>query len=218
VTTKPAAAAAKHRRPQARRGEGDRLRGEILEATHRLLVETGDEDAVSIRAVADAIGVTPPAIYRHFEDKTSLLFEVCAESFERMDRYMLDAAAGIDDPLEVLATRARAYLRFGLDNPEHYRIMFMGRSALTPPRFADETLVGAGAFAHLVECVQACIDAEAFRPELADAHAVSLALWASIHGVTSLGIAKPYFPGPPTQERLELVLAVMLRGVLRDPA
>jgi len=57
----PAAApAASPRRHRARRGEGARLREEILAAGTRLLLETGDEEAVSIRAIAQAVGVTPP--------------------------------------------------------------------------------------------------------------------------------------------------------------
>ena len=61
------------RRTRARRGEGERLREEILDAAERLLIETGNRDAVSIRAVAEAVGVTPPSIYLHFADKTELL-------------------------------------------------------------------------------------------------------------------------------------------------
>ena len=64
------------RRPRLPKGEGRQLRDEILVATERLLLETGSAQAVSIRAVADAVGVTPPSIYRHFADKTALIFEV----------------------------------------------------------------------------------------------------------------------------------------------
>ena len=49
-------------RSRARRGEGDLLREEILLAATRLLIETGNEDAMSIRAIADAVGVSPPSI------------------------------------------------------------------------------------------------------------------------------------------------------------
>src|SRR5205807_237758 len=54
-----AAPASATTRRRARRGEGPRLREELLAATERLLAETGDEEAVSIRAIADAVGVTP---------------------------------------------------------------------------------------------------------------------------------------------------------------
>jgi len=204
------------RRPQARRGDGDKLRLEILDATERLLLETGSEEAVSIRAVADAIGVTPPAIYRHFHDKSTLLFEVCSTHFERMDRFIMEASSHLDDPVDVLCQRAQAYVQFAQDNPEHYRIMFMGRAQLTPRQYADEMLVGTGSFAHFVQCVEACIAADRFRPELTDAHAVTLALWAVVHGLASLMVAKPDMPGPPVDERLALLLDIALRGVLRS--
>jgi AcrR family transcriptional regulator len=204
------------RRPQARRGEGDKLRDEILTAAEQLLLATGSEEAVSIRAVADAIGVTPPAIYRHFHDKSSLLFEVCGEHFERMDRFVVESSSHLDDPVEVLCQRAQAYVRFAEENPEHYRIMFMGRATLTPEQYADEMLVESGSFAHFVQCVEACIDAGRFRPELDDAFAVTLALWAMVHGLASLVVAKPDMPGPSVNERLHLLLEIALRGVLRD--
>src|SRR5690554_5697959 len=78
-------------RPRARRGEGDRLRTEILEAAEGLLMETASEDAVSIRAVAQAVGVSPPSIYRHFADKDMLLLEVCRHSFNRFAEAMDEA-------------------------------------------------------------------------------------------------------------------------------
>ena len=204
------------RRPQARRGEGDKLRHEIVATTERLLLETGSEEAVSIRAVADAIGVTPPAIYRHFPDKSTLLFEVCNAHFERMDRFVTESSVHLDDPVDVLCQRAHAYVRFAEQNPEHYRIMFMGRSQLTPDQYADEMLVETGSFAHFVQCVERCIAAGRFRPELDDAYAVTLALWAVVHGLASLVVAKPEMPGPPVEQRLELVLGIALRGVLRS--
>ena len=205
---------ARTRRPRARKGEGGRLHDEILEAAERLLIDTGSEDAVSIRAVADAIGVTPPAIYRHFDDKAHLLFEVCGRHFERMDEFIVAETASISDPVEQLCARARAYVRFGVENPEHYRIMFMGRSAMTPEQFADEMVVETGSFAHMVQCVQRCLDAGRFRAGLPDAFTLTFALWSAVHGVTSLLVAKPDMPGPDTDELIDLLLDIQLRGVL----
>ena len=91
-------------RPRSRRGEGERLRDEILAAADELLVETASEDAVSIRAVADAVGVTPPSIYRHFPDKTSLLVAVCLRSFDSFAEVMREARDP-DDPLAEPAGR-----------------------------------------------------------------------------------------------------------------
>src|SRR5690348_11951499 len=87
-----AAAHGARARTRAPKGHGDQLRDEILEAAEALLIETGSSEAVSIRAVADRVGVTPPSIYRHFEDKTELLVEVCRLEFTRMYEAIAEGA------------------------------------------------------------------------------------------------------------------------------
>ena len=126
----PATAVGKRRR--APRGQGERLREEILGAAERLLVETGDEEAVSIRAVADAVGVTPPSIYLHFADKNALLLAVCEEQFRLFGEYVESRCAHIADPIEQLMARGKAYVQFGIDHPEAYRLMFMTRASQMP--------------------------------------------------------------------------------------
>ncbi|HEX2117845.1 MAG TPA: TetR/AcrR family transcriptional regulator, partial [Acidimicrobiales bacterium] len=182
------------RRPRARRGEGELLRAEILAAAERLLIQTGDEGAVSIRAIADAAGVTPPSIYLHFADKTELFNAVCEARFADFDRYLEEAAAGVADPLEALWARGRAYVRFGLDNPEHYRILFMTRRVADPSPGSLDNLPGLTAFSHLVEDVARGIDSGALVP--GDPFLVATGLWSAVHGITSLLIARPDFPWP----------------------
>ena len=82
------------KRRRAPRGSGEQLRDEILDATTDLLLETGHAKAVSIRSVAQRVGVTPPSIYLHFADKDALLDAVCARYFEKLDEEMQAAAAG----------------------------------------------------------------------------------------------------------------------------
>jgi len=200
-------------RPRARKGEGDQLRTEILEAAERLLLETGSEEAVSIRAVADATGVTPPSIYRHFTDKQHLLFEVCARQLERLDEVIETACAGIDDPLEAMRARGRAYVRFGVEHPEHYRIMFMGPAYATPDDWND--LLDTGSFSHLIEGLRAVADAgmvdAASEEEL---RATALHIWASIHGLTSLLVARPNMPWPDLDQFVDDHLAYCLAAHL----
>ena len=86
-------------RTRARRGEGEQLRDDIVEAATTLLLSTGNEEAVTIRAVARAVGVTPPSIYLHFADKNALLMAVCRQTFEHLDEHIEAAVAGVDDPL-----------------------------------------------------------------------------------------------------------------------
>jgi AcrR family transcriptional regulator len=202
-------------RPRARKGEGDLLRTEILEAAERLLFETGSEDAVSIRAVADATGVTPPSIYRHFTDKQHLLFEVCARQMERLDEVIEAACEGIDDPLSAMRARGRAYVRFGMDHPEHYRIMFMGPAYATPDQWSD--LLATGAFAHLVDGLRAVVQAGVMEAPSDEALLeVALHVWANIHGLTSLLVARPTMPWPDLDRFVDDHLAYCLAAHLRQ--
>ncbi|MDQ1394007.1 MAG: hypothetical protein QOF30_2984, partial [Acidimicrobiaceae bacterium] len=187
-------------RSRARRGEGPRLRAEILEAAERLLIDSGDEAAVSIRAVAQAVGVTPPSIYLHFADRSELIFAVCEEQFRHLDEAMEQAVVGVTDPWERIERRGRAYVEFGLTNPEHYRILFTTRPDLTPERFVDERLIATSAFGHLIEDLQSAAAAGQLGAgsgsALEDAALVASGLWMMVHGITSLLIAKPDFPWP----------------------
>jgi len=178
-------------RARARRGEGELLREEILDATERLLAETGDEDQVSIRAVCKAVGVSPPSIYLHFDDKDALLLEVCRRDFAALDDALTAATAGIADPVEALRHRGRAYVQFGLEHPEQYRVLFMSNKRT---HRIDGEVVGSAAFNHLVDAVQRCIDVGAFRP--VDPVSAAVSIWSALHGVTSLLIAMPDFPWP----------------------
>jgi AcrR family transcriptional regulator len=199
-------------RPRARRGDGLRLRDEILEATERLMLASGDADAVSIRAVANAVGVTPPSIYLHFADKVDLIFAVCERNFARLDEAMEAAAAGASDPVDELLRRGRAYVRFGLAHPEQYRILFMNPPSASPPRSQDPAVVGGDAFNHLVGAVRRGGEAGAIR---GDPLLASFTVWSAVHGLTSLLIAKPDFPWPPVDEFVEHVVQAQIAGLAR---
>jgi AcrR family transcriptional regulator len=190
------------------------LRADLLAATERLMIETGRADAVSIRAIADAVGVTPPSIYLHFPDKEALILAVCERHFEVFDAVIEDAGRSTDDPVESLRRRGRAYVRFGLENPEPYRILFMTR---TESAQRSDVVVGAGAraFQHLVDAVQRCIDGGAFRP--VDPVLAATGVWTAVHGITTLPISMPDFPWPDVDTLVDHVTDIQIRG-LSEPA
>ena len=199
-------------RRRARRGEGEKLRDEILDATQRLLLETGDVEAVSIRAVADAVGVTPPSIYLHFADKSELIFAVCERYWIRFDAVQERAAAEAPpDPVERLKARGRAYVRFGLENPESYRVLFMTKPGEWPESWTPERMIGIACFQHLVQAVQACIDSGAF----VDLGAARIAIncWVTVHGLTSLLLTLPGFPWPDRDDLIEFTLTAPIDGL-----
>ena len=95
------------------------------------------------------------------------------------------------DPVQALRGEGRAYVRFALENPEHYRLVMMLEHSPGPE--ATDRAIAGGAFSHLVESVQRCVDAGVYRSDPVE---VALGLWAAVHGVAALLIAKPSFPWP----------------------
>ena len=209
TATRPAQPAA--RRPRARRGEGDRLREEILDAASRLLTETGDDAAVNIRAVAKAVGVTPPSIYLHFADKAELIKAVCGRHFASLDTCLEAAVAGTDDPAEQLLLRGRAYVRFGLEHPEQYRILFMSKREVACDEPPDEELKAASGFTALVANVVRAAEAGAIAAP--DPLLVATGLWTVVHGITSLAISIPGYPVVGLDVLVDHVLDVHRRGL-----
>lgn len=203
---------ARVQRTRAPRGEGERLREEILEVARRLLIEAGDKDAVSIRHVAREVGCTPPSIYLHFEDKDALFFAVCETEFTLFDRFMAAAVEGIDDPLARIRARGESYVRFGLENPEVYRILFMHKPAEWPEDVHTEDVLAEAGFGDLVADVQRCIDAGLIVER--DTLMVATGLWTVVHGLTSLLIAKPDFPWPERARLTAFVLDMAVGGLV----
>lgn len=204
-------AAARPRR-RARRGEGELLRAEILTAARELLAEEQDADAVSVRAVAERVGVSTPSIYLHFADKQALLDAVCGLVFTELDARMQAAAATTSDPFDGLRLRGLAYAEFALANPEQYRLAMMRMPALhgefdkgTYGPFSAEDIVAGPTYHHLMEAVQSCIDVGVFAAGT-DPDVIATSLWAATHGAVSLCLAKPGLVGDDALALCEMVI------------
>jgi AcrR family transcriptional regulator len=195
------------RRRRAPRGSGEHLRDEILDATTDLLLETGHEKAVSIRSVAQRVGVTPPSIYLHFADKDALLDAVCGRYMERLDEVMERAAADQPSTLERLRAQGLAYVRFATQNAELYRIATMGEAR--PGNDVDITL-RSNVFAHLRNSVESLMADGTYPPE--DPTIVALELWTAAHGVASLLVSRPYLPWGDAEEFADRVMTAACCG------
>ena len=201
-------------RPRNRRGEGALLREDILDAASRLLVEAGDEEKVTMRAVAAAAGVSPPSVYLHFPDKDTLIFAVCQQLFAALDQAIEAATAGLVDPFDRMQARGLAYARFGVEHPEHYRVLFMQKPESAPEGFGSEQLMESAAFAHLLENVVELLATGELEPGL-EAFPLAVELWALVHGCTSLLISHPNLGLPPVDELVGQACSHLARGLLR---
>ncbi|HKP40460.1 TetR/AcrR family transcriptional regulator [Mycobacterium sp.] len=195
------------KRRRAARGSGEQLRDEILDATTDLLLETGHAKAVSIRSVAQRVGVTPPSIYLHFADKDTLLDAVCARYFEKLDEEMQRAAADQPSAIEVLRAQGLAYVRFATKTPELYRIATMGEGR---PGSDVDVALNSSAFEHMRSAIESLM-AEGVYPA-GDSTAFVLELWAAAHGVAAMLISRPYMPWGDAEVFTDRVLRAMCAG------
>jgi AcrR family transcriptional regulator len=204
---------------ERRERERTETREKILDAARELFVEEGF-DGVSMRKIAERVEYSPTAIYMHFADKEQLFMEICHEDFRRLAQSMVGLAR-VPDPVERLSRIGDAYVEFGLQNPNHYRTMFM--TPHPPIANSEEALKGKGnpeedAYELLRATVQEALSAGAFREHLTDADLIAQTLWAGAHGVVSLQIAKcndEWVPWCDIQERARTMTASLLQGLLK---
>jgi AcrR family transcriptional regulator len=198
------------RRKRASRGSGEQLRAEIVAATKDLLAESANSDAVSIRMVADAVGVTPPSIYLHFADKDALIEAVVSDVFAELDVAMMAAGEAVEHPLGKLRAFGLAYVKFAVEHPEHYRVATMERCPTEgQPGHLDNVLADA-AFVHFMATVEACMDAGIFAK--GDPLPITLQLWSAAHGIAALMIAKPFLPWGEQEAVADRVLCAAALG------
>ncbi|MBT0772805.1 TetR/AcrR family transcriptional regulator [Kineosporia sp. J2-2] len=189
-------------RSRNRRGQGSRLRDEIVVAAQELLDETGDEHAVTLRSVARRVGIAAPSIYPHFPDQPAIMLAVLRNAFAELDARLRAAAAG-DDPAQRLRAVCHAYLEFARTRPGRYRTMFGGLWNPTPERDsvteADLHGLGDGTMRVLGRCLTECVAAGQARST--DPTADTVTLWLGLHGLAHQRAVMHSFPWPDDVER-----------------
>src|SRR5882724_6133685 len=172
------------------RGEGGQLREDILKAAIALIEKAGSCEGVSLRAVAKQAGIAAPSVYPHFVDRDALLLAVLQKLFDEMVelRTKAEEAAG-GGAWERLRAGVFATVRFGLERPGHYKMLYEGRviSGLSDPKAAT---FGRAIQTRVIALITEILEATPGR-EAQDAERLSLLLWAATHGVISLQINKP---------------------------
>jgi len=198
---------------QRREREKEELRQEILDAARELFVQEGYEN-VSMRRIAEKIEYSPTTIYLYFDDKVSLLYAICEETFARLARRMETIAKDADDPVLALKKGCRAYVDFGLKYPNHYKVTFINHPEhpRDDKRHLKEQSMGMRAYGNLRAAVEACIKAGRFRET--DVDAVTQMIWAGGHGVASLLITMPGFPWVKKTELIDLMIDTLVDGLM----
>lgn len=193
--------------PKAERTAPEGRRRQIVEVALRLFGELGVHN-VSTRRIAESVGITQPSLYAHFKSRHEILSAACALAFERLSERLEAVLAQPAGP-DRLRRSMRAYIEFGLEQPDAYRVAFMLEA---PSEERAEQLIGFEAGWRTFTLHRAIVAAD-MEPDLSPEALEVLAqsLWATLHGLVSLLIARPAFPWVDIEaliaEHIELALA-----------
>ncbi len=190
-------------RSRNKRGEGAKLGEMILGAAQSLLEESGDESAVTIRAIARRAGIAPQSFYLQFESLDALLFALYRRAFEALHAALRDAGLSQSDPDNRLHAISEAYLQFALQNPGAYRVLMSSRGAVHTD-WNPDVLPGAQTFALLREGISAA--RQRVEDDPAFLHLAATLLWTQLHGIAILMIDRPTFPWPDTRDLIRQAL------------
>lgn len=205
------------RSPRKAKGQGAERREEILAAALKLFMEFGVY-AVSTRQIAQAVGISQPTLYAYFPTKDDIGRELQGRAFALLAQRLADGDGGPIDTPDCFVQMLRIYVDFGLDNPDMYRIAFMGEGRHFKNWASDAKDIGLAPEAQSTYGV--------LRGEIAKLHARGLTIdldvetltqsaWTAMHGLVSLLIAKPGFPWVEREHLIVSQLGVIARGVWR---
>jgi AcrR family transcriptional regulator len=190
------------------RGQGDKLREDLLAAASAIVAADGTARGLSLSSVARAVGIAATSVYLHFPDIDELKRALVIRGFAEMSRRRVATAPEGGDPAAHVLARWHAYAQFAIDNPGLYRLMF---GPELPPAMAFDApdspgrqafMSGVEAIAHAQQAGAAAAPDDPFR-------LTSLA-WATVHGLVSLRIDRPNFPWPPLEAMIDDALRRLL--------
>jgi AcrR family transcriptional regulator len=192
-------------RARNRRGEGAKLREDILAAAAEVIEETGTADAVTLREVARRVGIAAPSIYEHFPSREAIADAVIDAAFTELHTAVTKAGGTAADPAARMRAAAAGYLAFAEAHPNKYRLLFApGRPAHGDQPGRSFTGVRAATFSYWVSLLRDCVAAGQSASD--DPHRDSILMWAAVHGYATLHPALPAFPWVSTETILDRVL------------
>jgi AcrR family transcriptional regulator len=175
-------------------------RDDIINVSRGIIEDEGVEQ-LTIRRIAETINRTQPAVYQHFSSKDAILEAIVIDGFTALANRLKRASRGGKTSLTAIAD---AYVRFGLERPRLYDVMFVG-----PPAITFAAGAATPTQAHTAFNIIAAAVAESGVPP-AQTETVTEVVWSSLHGLVTLSITRRLRPGRALhQKRLEHLFAAI---------
>ncbi len=206
------------RSPRKRKGHGAERRQEILDAAMVLIAQQGVH-AVSTREIAAAVGISQPALYAYFATRDDIMAELCEQAFESL-RTRLENVGDLEPGESTVRLMCRAYLAFGLEQPNAYRIAFMIEKPSHDPDHdpAGDRALAAGVATYSVfrRQIERCALAGLTRH--VDVDLLTQTGWATLHGLVALMIARPSFPWAERDRLMAAHIDHFVRAIMASPS
>ena len=186
------------------------LRASLVEEAAAMISEAGAA-SVTMRAIGGRLGVSRAAPYRHFPDKTALLVAVAVEGFRRLNQRLRASGTGAPgSSVERLRHMGEQYVRFALENPAHYRLMY-GREALARKDHPELREAAGALFEHLIDVIR--LHQQRGEIARADPRAQAYVAWSAVHGLASLLIERQIDPNVDVDALLRQTAQTLLNGM-----
>jgi AcrR family transcriptional regulator len=163
------------------------MKNYILQAAKELFTERGIE-ATSIRNIAEKIEYSPATIYLHYKDKNDIIHALHQDGFLLLAKHF-GVIQSVSDPFEQLKLMGKAYIKFALEHPDVYKLIFIMEEPLRHLAECVDKSWGEGdqAYGLLYKTVEACQQAGYFKR--IDPTGLSFVIWSTMHGLCSLRIS-----------------------------
>ena len=171
--------------PSSNGRQGAGLSRELIVATAREMIEAEGLGELSLRRLADRLGVTATALYKHVESKSDLLRSVAAGEFERFARH-LEGGASPALPLDRLRWFARSYVDFARESPRLYPVLFLFPPNVEAGETTGELPSATDAFRYGLEPIRDAMDAGELEDR--DPLLAGLTMWTAMHGAAEVAL------------------------------
>jgi AcrR family transcriptional regulator len=193
------------------KGSGHFRRAEILAAAEEIFLLHGYE-GTTIRKIADAVGVSSTALYMHFRDKNQILVEICETEFSRLLAQNTEIAALQMDPVARVRRMLDAYMKFALDNPNAYQLVFTASHlGLEEGQLEGVSALSDRCYELFSEAVGRIADAGRLKGGVLASAQVT---WAATHGLVALLIGRPNFAWEDRETLTKLMLDSLFDGLV----
>lgn len=176
------------------------LREDILDVSRTLLIKHGF-GKLSMRKIAKETGVSATSIYLHFENKDELLLTLIENSIQDLSNALKEKLSDEDDPVTKLEKLSDAFLKFAIENPQEYEIIFMVRPEEMPKYPKEKFRQVRQVYELIAGIIHEGQQKELFNND--DPMMSAYTIWAQLHGVVTVVISKRLDTRIPTDEFID---------------